>query len=415
MHTSRVTSIGATFVATLAAVMAAACLLSALPAPASAFTDVRVDGSGRLLANAGLAVVRMSIVPDPFDSRRALVSDSVQGVSPGSGCVALSQTTARCSGFNSYRVVGSNASPPGFLGDRIELGIRTINPGSVVTLEGKDTILTNVPMRETIDGGPGFRVGATIEGDTVVYSGRAAADGGVLVRGGDSSLVNDGQNGTEDALIGIEGVAGTNQPDTLVAPLGATTLEFNTGRMDGRGGNDVVQGNSGEDRLLGGDGDDRVIGREGALAPAASGGRRSGARVSQVPVARHDELDCGNGLDTAVMDLQDSEVNCENREIAAVDEGGILSILSRSLRRHRGRVAVRLYCPRSSKTRCRGRLTISDAGRRLGSRRYRLGKRLRGTVRIKVKPGGRGRVLVRARERDSKNRPKTTEKRLRLR
>ena len=235
--------------------------------------------------------------------------------------------------------------------------------------------------------------------DLVSYEGRTE---GVIVTA--TSGYDDGRNGAEDRIhTDVERVVGTDFADSITAPNASAPS-----RLFGLGGNDAligtifadtIDGGAQVDVLTAGDGADEVVGRE-----------RSGQ------VAVRDSLNCGAGSDTAFMDLLDISLGCENRQIAAIDEGGILSVVSRSLRRRRdGHVAVRLHCPLSSKTRCNGRLTLSRRGRRLGSARYRIAKGQRRTVRVAVPAGVGGTVLARAVEPDSRRRPKTTEKRLQLR
>ncbi len=67
-------------------------------------------------------------------------------------------------------------------------------------------------------------------------------------------------------------------------------------------------------------------------------------------------------------------------------------LLSGRLTVRRGRVRVRVACPRRGEAACRGRLTLrSLRGRRLGTRTFRLRKGRRAVLRMRVRRGSRGR------------------------
>lgn len=78
-------------------------------------------------------------------------------------------------------------------------------------------------------------------------------------------------------------------------------------------------------------------------------------------------------------------------------------ILTRRLVVRRGRVRVRIACPRRGESACRGRLVLRSArGRRLGSRAFRLRKGRRAVLRMRVRRGshGRGRLAAKTVVRD---------------
>ncbi|HLM27050.1 MAG TPA: serine hydrolase [Thermoleophilaceae bacterium] len=74
-----------------------------------------------------------------------------------------------------------------------------------------------------------------------------------------------------------------------------------------------------------------------------------------------------------------------------------LRLLTRRLVVRRGRVRIRVACPRRGDTGCRGRLVLrSRRGRRLGSRTFRLGKGRRAVLRMRVRRSARGRARLAA-------------------
>jgi Ca2+-binding RTX toxin-like protein len=94
-------------------------------------------------------------------------------------------------------------------------------------------------------------------------------------------------------------------------------------RVAGRG-NDNVDGGAGEDRILAGRGDDRFWGRGGD--DYVRGGRgadrlNSGTGNDTVFVSRDegkvDSIDCGSGVDRAVIHAEDNEVNCEDVKVVS--------------------------------------------------------------------------------------------------
>jgi hypothetical protein len=101
---------------------------------------------------------------------------------------------------------------------------------------------------------------------------------------------------------------GTKGPDRLVGTKGADSLK-------GRGGADLLIGGAGRDRLVGGRADDELRGGAGrdefnmrAGAELASpGDDRIEARDGST-----DEINCGSGVDVAVVDpVEDGVYRCE--------------------------------------------------------------------------------------------------------
>jgi Ca2+-binding RTX toxin-like protein len=133
-----------------------------------------------------------------------------------------------------------------------------------------------------------------------VILGIALASGGVIV------LAGSGKSTTPRAVI-----RGTNGPDRLVG----------TNRHDvikGRGGRDVIRGRGGADTLRGGRGGDRIAG--GRQFDRFLGGR--GGDVIDARDRQSDEIDCGAGRDTAILDRhEDGVYDCEKLKIPSPSQG----------------------------------------------------------------------------------------------
>jgi len=264
--------------------------------------------------------------------------------------------------------------------------------GTIQGGTGDDAFTLPVRAPDLISGGGGR--------DTLSYFGRTVG-AGVRVDAVDGGSFNDGQANEDRVALDVEQIAATNFDDVVFVPNQSQDVgQARHGLIAGHGGHDnlfgspfddTINGGAGTDFMHGGAGDDLLEGRENAMI---------GQTVAP------DELHCGPGAgDTAVMDLRDAQTGCEFLSIAAIDEGGTLAIARRATLRGT-RALITLRCPRSSKTRCSGRLTLRRAGRRLGARNYAIAKGR--SARVAVRVGRRGRVHATAVEPDSKGRPKTT-------
>jgi Ca2+-binding RTX toxin-like protein len=96
------------------------------------------------------------------------------------------------------------------------------------------------------------------------------------------------------AVVARSGGAGpaTNGPDRLVGTPGADTIDGLAGAdtINGRAGPDVLTGGPGFDVIYGGKGRDRIQARDHQL----------------------DQIDCGPGIDTAIVDrAEDGVFDCE--------------------------------------------------------------------------------------------------------
>jgi hypothetical protein len=181
-----------------------------------------------------------------------------------------------------------------------------------------------------------------------------------------------------DSLVGVERLSGTEHGDKLT---GGTAGD----ELNGESGPDDLIGGAGNDALLGGDGVDELSGGDGT-----------------------DNLDGGTGVDSFrfsvggdTMNMRDGfaeRISCTNREIVVNDladgldnPAGCASVSTAAAKHRfdtlltrtrlrvgpRGRVGVRVGCPRRKPERCAGTLSLRLGGPRgtvLASRRYRVGR-----------------------------------------
>ncbi|MDA0165179.1 hypothetical protein OM076_33225 [Solirubrobacter ginsenosidimutans] len=190
--------------------------------------------------------------------------------------------------------------------------------------------------------------------------------------------------------------------------------------IDGANGNDTIDGGDGNDTISGGGNDDTITGGPG-LDSLSGEGSGSGFYIS---VAGNDtvdardgvreQLNCGPGADTAIVDEldvvpQDPGSLCEAVErsgVAAPPPGSapvpVPSISSSKLSVSKSRITVKLHC-KAGGERCRGKLTLRTASKvkvgksrktvTIGSASYSVAAGHSGSVRVKV--GSAGRSLLR--------------------
>jgi Ca2+-binding RTX toxin-like protein len=186
------------------------------------------------------------------------------------------------------------------------------------------------PAADVIDGGPGFdSVESEWAKDT---DSRETVD--ITLGGG----ANDGRPGENDDVRGVEHlftyVTGTyagsegaddidinqvSQPSTVRGGGGDDRLDLNDGddTVDGGAGDDHIEGGNGHDRIVAGPGADFIHGDEPTgecsyiYCKPPYGNDTIDARDGEV-----DQVDCGVGTDTAMVDAMDVVANCEtvNRE-----------------------------------------------------------------------------------------------------
>ena len=293
------------------------------------------------------------------------------------------------------------------------------------------------------------------------------ADGGAdndLINTGDAADLLTGGAGN-DRLVSFRSPAGTR--DVLRGGEGDDTLVWNPGdgddTMDGEAGNDVIEVNGGSggeqfevkasdtpgrvqfDRtgptppgpfnldigssekleLNAGGGDDRIRGGKGLKGLIVStlngdddNDRITGTNAEDIlnggkgidlinSVDRSaDQVECGGGIDFALVDRRDSVRGCE------LVIGGLLRVKASgsSTSAIAGRAPVELRCVASRK--CRGSVKLIHRGKAVGSGKFRLKGRKAKTVAIKLNRRGKllaagasakgARVKLRIDARDSK-------------
>jgi len=139
----------------------------------------------------------------------------------------------------------------------------------------------SVPLRRCAEGGTG--AAETVLGTEGADACRGAA--------GDDDLEGAGGDDLLDAGAGDDRLFGRFGADRLLGGVGDDELEGGRGRdrLDGGPGRDQLNGGFDADRLTGGDGDDRLVARGGGT----------------------DRVDCGRGVDVAVVDSRDRVRGCE--------------------------------------------------------------------------------------------------------
>lgn len=330
-------------------------------------------------------------------------------ITPGPGCEAYA-------GGYQCPSAGTNPLVVARLGDGNDFG-QSINDkatGHAVQLYGEDgnDDLDSDGSSDLLDGGPG--------NDEMTPDDNDPGGGDVVVGGPGEDTLQTGNptGGVAPIAVSFDGVANdgyVGEGDNYAADLenlsatgtspsinfvgndarnvvqlrseSADTVQGLGGDdlIDGANGNDVLDGGAGNDTIYGGGNDDTIIGGPG-LDSMNGEGSTSGLFTSVFGNDRIDardgvaeQLNCGPGADTAIVDPldtvpQDPGSLCENvdRGTAPVAGGGAaraMSIKSTSLRARRNRVAVTVACPKGGAT-CRGTLTLRTASKvRVGAKR----------------------------------------------
>jgi Ca2+-binding RTX toxin-like protein len=130
--------------------------------------------------------------------------------------------------------------------------------------------------------------------------------------------------------------------------------------FNGDDGDDRIKGTDGPDALGGGNGDDAINARDKSA----------------------DAVECGSGLDFALVDRRDTVRGCD------LVLGGLLRVARVGKVALDGNVvALRLRCVATE--RCRGQAQLRHAGRKLGGKRFKLGRADAQTIRVKLNRRGR--------------------------
>jgi hypothetical protein len=195
---------------------------------------------------------------------------------------------------------------------------------------------------------------------------------------------------------GRDVLCGTGGADTLTGGGGNDELRGGSGddTLLGGHGNDTIAGNGGADKLMGGPGSDTLNGGAGVdVYDGGSGGDELAMRDGELDDIN--ALRCGDGDDLAEMDLADSSIyffdvggtlfranlifSCEFVDFLAVREGPTVGLSRRPLGiGSDGRTSVRMHCPRSLSSRCKGTLTLGIVTR---------AKRSHPATRYTIRPG----------------------------
>ncbi|WP_251862382.1 calcium-binding protein [Clostridium sp. Marseille-Q2269] len=119
--------------------------------------------------------------------------------------------------------------------------------------EGNDKIIV-ASNNAVIDGGDGF--------DTADFSQASDKDGAINIDLLQNKL---SFKGTDNSIVNMENIIGTNAADTIMGNDGSNNLEGRVGNdtLHGKGGKDFILGEAGEDNLFGEDGDDILQGGSG--------------------------------------------------------------------------------------------------------------------------------------------------------
>ena len=189
------------------------------------------------------------------------------------------------------------------------------------------------PGTDVIDGGDGV--------DTIEEWTQPSSDYNPAIALSFDGVANDGRPGENDNVTGFENVvshangtfAGSDAPEkfTVWANIanGPSTITGNGGddqltgmdyddTMDGGAGNDRVEGGIGHDTITGGPGKDTLFGE--------GDGNYCGIYECKIPFGNDtinardgeaDQVDCGVGTDTAIVDALDTVANCEKVDVGA--------------------------------------------------------------------------------------------------
>lgn len=355
-------------------------------------------------------------------------------VTPGPGCTYDVALGAMCES------AGTNPVFKVYLGDQNDVGasINDHAAGHHVELYGEDgdDDLESDASSDLLDGGPG--------NDELTADEDEAGPGDVVIGGpGEDTLQTGNPTGTNGPIaVSFDGIANDGYPgendnyaidlENLSAPSTAPPINFvgNDARnvvqlrsesadtvkglggddlIDGANGNDTLDGGDGNDTIYGGGNDDTIIGGPG-LDSLSGEGSLSGAFVS---VAGNDRIDardgiaenlnCGPGADTAIVDALDV-VPLDPGSLCEVVDRGVLppppapaakaaTVRSTKLKASKTRrtIPVALACPAGAAT-CKGRLSLKTTAKKpvtLASASYSIAAGKRKTVALKVTSKGR--------------------------
>jgi hypothetical protein len=357
-------------------------------------------------------------------------------VTPGPGCTYSVSLGAMCES------AGTNPVFKVYLGDQNDIAgsSNDHSAGHHVELYGEDgdDDLESDASSDLLDGGPG--------NDELTADEDESGGGDVAVGGpGEDTLQTGNPTGTNGPIaVSFDGVANDGYPgendnysvdmENLSATGTAPSIAFvgNDARnvvqlrsqsadtvqglggddlIDGANGNDVLDGGDGNDTIFGGGNDDTITGGPG-LDSLSGEGSASGLFVS---IAGNDRIDardgiaenlnCGPGADTAIVDALDVVPQDPGSLCEVVDRGATpppppvakpvkaAGVRSTKLKASKSRksVPVALSCPAGAAT-CKGKLSLKTTGKKpvtVASASYSIAAGKRKTVSMKVSSKGR--------------------------
>jgi Ca2+-binding RTX toxin-like protein len=310
-------------------------------------------------------------------------------------------------------------NPPGFF----DIDMTTTEVLDLNMNAGDDTVTSNgaiAPFSLDVDGGPGLDSidggdGADVldggdDNDTIVPDDNPAgtkdvARGGngndtITWNGGDDDDINDGGDGNDTSVINgataaerftikpgaTAGRVQFDRTSTNPAPFSVDIGTTELLRLNANDGDDVIKGFAGLNGLikteLNGEGDDDRI--RGTDAEDRINAGKGHDLVNSVDKAE-DLLDCGPGLDLALVDRRDFLRNCN------IVIGGLLRVKApkSAVVSANGVAAVRLKCAGAKK--CKGIARLRSGGKTLGSARFNIKS---GKQTVELKLNGKGKRLM---------------------
>ncbi len=400
----------------LAVLAATACLAAAQAAMAS---TLAVQGGTTLQFTA--AAAETNNVTVTRGANFFTVADPGSTITPTAPCIAVNANTATCpvAGVTDVNVSLVDGNDQATIDPTVtQVGV-TLQGG-----DGNDT-LTGATSADTLQGGPGNDTVNGLGGDdqltggagddTLVGgdgddslsggSGRDSVQGGAgddtipdagadtdpdsfsggagtdLIDYSDAAvgvtvtldgLANDGGAGEADNVgADIEDVTGTAKADTITGSASANEL-------NGGSGNDTLSGGAGSDGLNGARGNDTLDGGPGIDALAGGPGNDT-LRARDISA---DDVSCGGGVDSALLDASDVPRACE-----AVSRG--VGVATTSTRVVSGGVTLRLVCPAIEAVRCAGTLTLRNGTTRVGGRSFSIASGTAANIRVALNARGR--------------------------
>jgi hypothetical protein len=268
------------------------------------------------------------------------------------------------------------------------------------------------PGSDVVDGGDGV--------DTIEEYTQPSTDFNPPVSLTFDGVANDGRPGENDNVTAIESIVshangtfvGSDAPEkfTVWANIanGPSTIIGNGGddQLTGMDYDDTLDGGTGNDRVEGGIGHDTITGGPGKDALFGEGdGNYCGIYECKIPFGNDtidardgeaDQVDCGVGTDTAIVDALDTVANCEKVDVGGAGGGATgkdgMTVAGKAKRKALLAKGLKLQVP------CAGACKVS-AKLTLGGRPVGKGARTliaAGTAKVTVKLSRAGKRRLRA-------------------